>query len=105
MALEGLAHDAQMLRLGATTAADDPRPRIQRKARVLRHQLGSSVEADLAVAQLRNAAVRLADENRAGLRVRGEIEGAGHELGGSGTAVTAARPPGSLAVQTGERVP
>src|SRR5882762_643275 len=54
MGFERLAHDAQVIGRGAATAADDPSARIQRKPRVLRHQLGSSVEADLAVAKLRN---------------------------------------------------
>ncbi len=72
------------------TAADDPGARIQGQACVFGHQLRRSVEANHAVDELWNAAVRLGDEHGVGVRGRREIDDRGDEFGGADAAIAAA---------------
>jgi hypothetical protein len=91
-----------MLGRRAATAADDPSAGVERQARIPRHQLGRSVEAQRAIDVLRDPAIRLGNENRGGIRGGGEIEDGRHQFRGADAAIAAARGEMVLAVQARE---
>ena len=61
------AHRREVLRRRAAAAADDARAGVDRKPRVVGHQLGRAGVVDVLAAELRDAAIRLGDERRSAL--------------------------------------
>ena len=84
------AHRAKMLRRRAAAAADDPRAGIDRKPRIVGHQLRRAGIVDVLAEELRNAAIRFRDEGEARARL-GHLHQRIEEVGGADAAIRAHR--------------
>ena len=90
MGLERLAHDAQMLGRRAAAPADDPGTRIEGQTRIIAPSARRAVEVDVAVDELRYAAISLRNEYGSRMRRGGKVDDACHEFRGSGSTIAAA---------------